>query len=284
MLNKSYKSYYIGVFVVCGVLLVLGGFFDFRLTNALYNPAPTWETLLAGLGGLPIYFALPMFSAMVIFSATYSNNIFKISKNKLLWKIVGFVGLVFSYAFLFLHAQMDFKAIFIGDDILAPIIITVTIGTVSTYLLYKSLKESTREKLYIITRFFIVYCIIAVVVALLLKEIFGRVRYEDILQGGTFTNWFNPTFFGGGSSFPSGHTTSGCGAFVLLLVPYIFSSQAKNKGIWFAVSIVIIILVGAGRILVGKHFLSDVTAAVAITLTIFIALSSWFDKRGLFKY
>lgn len=85
-----------------------------------------------------------------------------------------------------------------------------------------------------------------------LKNVFERVRPFDLLETGRFGQTF---FVDGGSSFPSGHAAHFWGLFLPLM--FLFP---KYK-IPF---LIVPVLIGLGRVVVGDHYLSDVLASVYI--------------------
>lgn len=99
-----------------------------------------------------------------------------------------------------------------------------------------------------------------VVLALVIAPIVGRPRppVADMLFGADHT-----------SSFPSGHVL-GASDFFLLLA-FLLASRIQKA--WFtasavAVAVVMIVAQAAGRIYLGYHYLSDVSASIALSMVI----------------
>ncbi|WP_430868251.1 phosphatase PAP2 family protein [Demequina aurantiaca] len=85
-------------------------------------------------------------------------------------------------------------------------------------------------------------------------------------------------------SFPSGHTT---GASTLVLVAgYLLWRRRRGKGwlaVWMLASVLIIGIVGASRLYLGYHFLSDVLAGAClgvVTLGLVVTASRLLDLRA----
>jgi membrane-associated phospholipid phosphatase len=97
-----------------------------------------------------------------------------------------------------------------------------------------------------------------------LKNAFGRLRPEEALAKGLD----DPGFFLHGNSFPSGHTAHFWG----LMLPIVFAYPRS----WLL--LLIPVLVSASRILVNDHYLSDVLAAVLISLCVTIAMRKLLDR------
>lgn len=108
----------------------------------------------------------------------------------------------------------------------------------------------------------------------LIKFIWGRPRFDDMISSGTLENfrpWYLP-FGPGGSSFPSGHTANAAGALILLMLCDLFPAWNRRKrlvqiGCWGYIA-----AMAAARILIGRHFLSDTLAASVIMGLIFYAI------------
>lgn len=84
-----------------------------------------------------------------------------------------------------------------------------------------------------------------------LKQVFGRLRPEQILSHGSWDHiWFS-----GGDSFPSGHNAFFWGLFLPLM--YLFPR-------WRIPLLIIPLFIALARIDTSFHFLSDVLASVAL--------------------
>lgn len=83
------------------------------------------------------------------------------------------------------------------------------------------------------------------------KNLFGRLRPFELLTSGAWEH----AWFAGGSSFPSGHTGFYFGLFLPLA--YLFPR-------WRWPLLVVPFFVAVARIAVNDHFLSDVTASMAL--------------------
>ena len=107
---------------------------------------------------------------------------------------------------------------------------------------------------------------VMIVIICIAKLSVNRTRFCDLdAARASFTPWYLPGM--GGSSFFSGHATMAAG---LLLYVRFVDTGIKKRGLFALVSLFFII-VSAGRISVGAHFLSDVSVAgiVAIATCLF---------------
>lgn len=144
--------------------------------------------------------------------------------------------------------------------------------------------------------------IIAILTATLSVEFFKLVirrnRYRSILllTGGDFETYFTPWYKRGTKivsdllisddrkSFPSGHAQSSTALLFLTLLPFYFKefNNKKAKLICFIVPPIYVLMVMFGRILVGAHYLSDVTCGVLIGSLLF-AVCFYIDQMLLKK-
>lgn len=93
------------------------------------------------------------------------------------------------------------------------------------------------------------------------KGLFGRLRPYELLESG---NW-DQIWFAGGSSFPSGHAGFYFGLFLPLA--WLFPR-------WRWPLLVIPFFIAAARVNENMHFLSDVTASMAVATLVTLALAT----------
>jgi len=85
-------------------------------------------------------------------------------------------------------------------------------------------------------------------------------------------------------SFPSGHTCSAGSVYALIMIPTLFGFKEKNKkgatlACWI-VPIVYTALVAVSRIMVGAHYMSDVTFGGTLAFVSFVIMWEIFICRG----
>ncbi|MBI1732890.1 MAG: phosphatase PAP2 family protein [Gammaproteobacteria bacterium] len=93
------------------------------------------------------------------------------------------------------------------------------------------------------------------------KNVFGRLRPFELLEAG---NWDQVWFVAGGNSFPSGHA----GYYFGLFLPLVYLFPRRR---WALLAIPFFI--AAARIIENLHFLSDVTASMAVAAVITAVLA-----------
>ena len=96
-----------------------------------------------------------------------------------------------------------------------------------------------------------------------IKHFWGRIRYTDLKSAADFTPWYSPGAAGTGDSFPSGHAAMA--AFSFLPFVYLKYTGSRLRYLAFALAAAFTAAVAFSRIVLGAHYLSDVTAGIAIT-------------------
>ncbi|MDQ6727642.1 MAG: phosphatase PAP2 family protein [Actinomycetota bacterium] len=81
----------------------------------------------------------------------------------------------------------------------------------------------------------------------------------------------------GGVSFPSGHAT-GAAALAIAVVVLLVAARARGRHVLIPVLLGYAAAVGAARMVVGVHYLSDVLAGLAVA-TVVVAGSGWMFTR-----
>lgn len=122
------------------------------------------------------------------------------------------------------------------------------------------------------------------VVINLLKTVWARTRFDDMLAAGSFadfTPWFRP-FGNGGSSFPSGHTAAACGVFALIFLCDALPAWNRRRTAVWAGCWAYVVLMAVSRMVIGRHYPSDTLAAMFVmTLLLFAVRSSRPYRRRL---
>jgi membrane-associated phospholipid phosphatase len=106
-----------------------------------------------------------------------------------------------------------------------------------------------------------------------MKDVWGRFRpYEiaDKVQGAHYTPWYHLNGVNGHKSFPSGHSQT---AWTALFLPFFVDrSNVKLQRIMVKATAGFGALMAISRVVIGAHFLSDVTVGSSVTiLTVFVA-------------
>ena len=120
-----------------------------------------------------------------------------------------------------------------------------------------------------------IYMVMNLALVNLLKWVWDRARFDDMLAAGdfsAFTSWLEP-FGNGGSSFPSGHTAAACGVFVLVLLCDVWPAWHRRRTVIWAACWAYVAGMAVSRLVMGRHFLSDTVAAAALMSALFLAMT-----------
>lgn len=250
------------------VLLILASFIDLKVSSALYSSS--FVGVVGGmLGKLPGW-GLALFACTTLFALAINKDRRDPFRIPLL--LIYPIGALLC-GFLMGHSIVDELAI----STFSKLLFCVSSGAGFTLIGIAISLKLTPENAENLRKwcFTALVCVgVVVVITLLIKYVWGRTRYADIINNnGTFTSWYQPQGHTGNTSFPSGHTAlAACGFLAVPLfrcLPHLKKYTACTFAGAFAYTAVIAVL----RIVGGFHFLSDVTVSVIIAYAV-IAVAS----------
>lgn len=105
-------------------------------------------------------------------------------------------------------------------------------------------------------------CVFTLISVSSLKTLWGRVRPRDVYAGGKFGFFWEPHFFSGNRSFPSGHTANAATLGALVF----FTDGKRARVILWLILAVWIGAVALSRVRGGAHFPTDVLFGAAFGL------------------
>lgn len=281
---------YISLSVLFVALMGIASVWDLDIARAVaslvegeYYSDNAFGVIFEVIGVAPIYIAV-ILACIVIFSE--ADTI----KGSLFWKILTVIaGMVMGW---YMYSTM---VGYIGDHIgnsalnegvVANILLALA-GVLTTgglYLLSLKLDRSIKRKLLVWAFVVLFAAIIGKVLVEVIKGMAGRMRYRAMWVEGDYagyTPWYEwvgkrkPTAeqvaMGMPSdiykSFPSGHTSAAMMSIVFGLIPHALGVQKKSTISWvWILSIAFPVLVALSRMVVGAHFLSDVTIGALTTV------------------
>ncbi len=272
MINKHYRYHYLAVLTISFILMGVGAFYDYEITEYLYNPDNFFAVFLAAFGSFPLYAFVPFFASCMI----------KRSKNS-------FPLFIFSLGTLFLSFVLP---MYVGIDImmdygqltrLDPYTTGVFAGILASlvYLCIRYAPKKNIRNALSLSAFSIMFLIGESIVIYGLKYVFGRDRYADIVTLSSefkYTPWYQPDFFSGGNSFPSGHVGAAMGITVILLFPFIFEIFKGKQTLMFVIAYGYAFTMALTRMMMGRHFLSDTMASIILMTFLFMILSSLYER------
>ena len=265
---KRYRAGVILIYVLAAAALVVAAFYDLKIDIAVNNTEDGFSNWLARTGEVPAW-ALPM-AAGALLAKCLTNPWLK--RLCALLSLAG-GGLLGDYLG---------KRLFLDDAFRRPFGVVFGVGTAVILLLFLRLltvPERLRKPLIALALAGLAACAAATLLVTGMKALWGRTRFREMeAPYEAFTAWFVVNGVNGHKSFPSGHTQSAATSYLLLCLPW-FSEKAK-KYAWacFLIPFLYTSAVAATRLVMGAHYLSDVTAGGVIGFTC-VLLSLWIYER-----
>ena len=252
--------------------MIVFTFYDYQITNYLFNPGTIFGKTFEVLGPTP----MPLF---VIFSSI--SLLFTAKFKKIQIKVLTYIGIVLALVYAFAMGIMTFKYSY-APYLFIPSIILFTLLSIFTIYLNIRIKKKENEQL-LRTHFFICLCIFMVSFSSLfgsdlIKCIFGRVRYINLTSVSDYYPWFHINKFDFNSSFPSGHASRSlsliCASFILF-----YFNKAKWSLLIEAISIAFALTVAYTRMLEGMHYPTDLITGLVITSLAYIISKNYLRKK-----
>lgn len=256
------------------ILMIIFAFYDLMITQAIFNPKSLYGMIFQIVGELPCSFTA-VCSAMILLiyrdREVKWKNILTIVLCSLLILIGSSMGVILSSSYVGIH-----------NPIIIILLMMIFIGL--AFLLVRIIPKDKVNVAKKIAFMGIILFFLSLLIFNGIKMSWGRMRYvlmdNPSIQ---FTPWYirqgftsNDAFM----SFPSGHAAQSSFMLMITLFPLLFE-RMKNKGTQLKiVSYIWIILVCISRVVMGKHFSSDVTMGFCVTFLLFILLKKFYlDKR-----
>ena len=230
----NYKKWMVWI-----IFFVIATIYDYEITNFLYNPNNMFANFFAYYAYIPIVLCLILY--------------FSYEKHK----YDTYLGAFFSFYSLYL---LFYGMTFSLRAILA-ICLSIPLYNIIKKVFYKF--TGYHESFYFYLKYMSIVIILSFVCVNLIKVVWGRLRYRDMLNASMFTPWYQIHFFSGNASFPSGHTMiASCSLCFLRLKDYIIIHMKQTTLKLIVYSFIISMIIS--RLMIGAHFLSDTLVAYAI--------------------
>lgn len=278
-MNKMLKVFFLG----CAVLILLGTFIDYQVTDALSGHFLPLARVTEVFGEIPYALCLSVaFAILFRFSKTKSK-----SRYLIFTVISGCLGVLFSWM-LFYGMFKYFNPT--GGNSHGTVsslmtVLSVLLGLILyiflVSIMYK-IPETNKVSWILVAKKMFLLSFSTLLFTNIIKMIVGRPRYWILdTLGSDFVPWFQINGFttiNANMSFVSGHTAN---AFVMIGFAFLFTKGSKNYNRLILLSLIWGSLVGAGRLFSGQHFLTDVTFGAVLTLMLFTVIDKLFDKKDI---
>lgn len=255
------KIKYVIIAAIVGLLMGIATFNDLAIAKSIYNEDMIWAHVFKIIGEFPIYLGL------LVFGITY----FHLTSKKSIKNILAVESFVSTFLLIFMPFRYLVKLNIISMGIIT--LLSVVLFYFLMRLSYK-IKKENYEKIKTVSLICFVGIIAQLSVIYLMKLMWSRVRFLELENYSSFTRWYIINWFeGNGTSFPSGHTSGATNIMYLTLFVPLFTDDKKKHYLTEGFCFLFIALTAVSRLVLGKHYLSDVTAAFAITYVLHIIVS-----------
>lgn len=271
---KQYKAYILFFYIFAAAAMVLAAFFDLQLDiqlNAPENPVALW---FRNTGEIPCRLICPLAGTVLFYTC-----------DKLWQKAAGALIALGGSAYLGYYIGKYFFV----DEYKTAFSLLWGVGFGVVALLAGSwiqIPESAKRPLRTLAVLGIAVMAIQLLTVEGLKYLWGRVRFRDLLAAGSysdFTPWYHINGINGNKSFPSGHTAGAGMSFLIMLLPCAFDKWKNKKALCFWAPFVYTCTVAFTRLMMGAHYLSDVTIGAVISFSIVLLAIRQFEKQSRIK-
>lgn len=269
-----------GILALALAGLVIGTFADLAIDQTLYDPSSMWAAFFAAFGPLPMFWAMSAAGFLLV----------EFSAHKKKW--VKILYLVCAFACFLTGVVYTDKQILevMNIDYLLGTVLSMPACWIPGWFFWHSIRNVSdldKKKILIIL---LIVSLGSFVVVQVSKRLWLRPRYISIVDYGTpFVPWYLP-HSGAASefaslyasdhdwfySFPSGHAASAACILTWLLIPAV---NKKWKFSWTGIACLAwMLLTIISRMVLGKHFLSDVSMGTIIStvLMLLCVLYVWY--------
>lgn len=256
-------------FVTLGLVLFCAGMaaaavWDLDISKALYHPGNPVAVAMECFGYYPLY-TMPVALLLIMAACTQERT----------RRILCYMGATLGGLVLAANSTMELiaRGAALPRAALLSAGVWVLLATAWRMLLRNC--EKSLNRLNFVFRWGTGYAAACLLVINILKGIWNRTRFDDMLAAGSFdafTPWLRP-FGNGGTSFPSGHTAAACAVLVLVLLCDVFVSWKPRRTAVWGVCWLYIAGMALTRIVMGRHFLSDTLMAAAVCTTLFLLMT-----------
>lgn len=259
---KDRKSEIVFVVGICITLLIFFTFYDLNIAQWVYRPDSTFGWFFQAFGEVPAFLFASLSSAYMI---TQKDPIMKQKRRRT----------VLSYGFVLLFSTfLGIKTIFdyLGIHSYLLLAICIIIWLLLSFEIVKIVPYDAHPQARKFAKIVVRTYVIMLVILCSSKVIWGRMRFlfmEDALT--QFTPWYVLQPFASSNvhmSFPSGHSAQGAMMLCAILLPYVFERCRRWNWVCYLIGYGWPICVMVSRMVMGRHFGSDVIVGFLLTYTI----------------
>lgn len=265
---RKYLPEIVTFYVLALAALIVSSFFDLKIDIAVNDTSNFVANWFAQTGEMPA--SVFSFIALAFIAKCADKKWLKTLAALISLGAGGYFGSWFSDR---LFEDNEFQTGF-------GILFGVGTAAVALFVMhFISLPENIRKPLFVLS--IVALCALGVQTGLisLMKGLWGRVRFRDLDETySQFTAWYVINGNTGNHSFPSGHTGSAGMSYAMMFLPFVSEKCRKNKFWCFLIPFAYTTTVALTRLVMGAHYLSDVTVGGIIAFTCVIVGIAVFEK------
>lgn len=261
------KKKHFGILICFVILLTIFTFKDLEISKHLVNDKSVFSLIFEVIGILPVYVGIILFGVTMF-------NLVKKDFMKILSILITFVG-----SLLLVLISSSYIIHFNGLIIFGLSILSIILCFMFLFFSKKINKEFYQKSIPFVCTYFATCCL-ATAVVFTIKTFVGRVRFEDLNSDfSNFTRWYVVNGITGNYSFPSGHVCSASTILCLNNLPKCFSFNKKQKIILYIFTSLHILITAFTRVVLGRHYASDVLMAFGIVYLVKEISTTMFFKH-----
>ena len=273
MFGYIYKKDAAAIAAILAFCLLVGSFFDYQISSALFNSSSLFGRFIEAAGELPFELTASIAGVMLVRAVRPDSRGSK-------WLAV--LGILVNVG---LAGYEIIGSLRVGGKLIAvQLVLTFVLVIVANLIVYRLTRTTEPDEL---TRWALMVLAVWIAQAIILNAIVKplwsrpRMRVIEVTPGLNFQPWWvigNPDKWAyiaagvikdGFKSFASGHTAHAAIGLMLAGLPTVaFKEKPSRRRVVFWTAAVVAALVAFGRIVIGAHFLSDVSCGFALVLAL----------------
>ena len=273
MFGYIYKKDAAAIAVILALCLGVGSFFDYQISSALFNIGSMYGRLIEAAGELPFELTASVAGVMLVRAVRPDSRGSK-------WLAV--LGILVNVG---LAGYEIVSSLRVGGKLIAvQLVLTFVLVIAANFIVYRLTRDTAPDELMRWALMVLaVWAAQAIILNVIVKPLWSRPRMRviEVTQGLEFQPWWvigNPDKWAyiaagvvkdGFKSFASGHTAHAAIGLMLAGLPATaFKEKPSRRRVVFWTAAVVAALVAFGRIVIGAHFLSDVSCGFALVLAL----------------
>lgn len=252
--------------------MIVGAFFDYQISEFLFDPQSIFGMIFASYGQLP---------AMLCFSVS-GLLLLRVKKPTRLSCLLCYTGFILLTLMAVLGITLDPMLYIPKMPLFLSFLIAVFLVILTDRLIWKLSQSADHSHIKIVILVLLGSMLTEIILINIIKIPWARPRMRMIAvqPQAAFQPWWvigsemkdHLLALGVAAeefkSFPSGHTGNAACALLLCILPLFCQRHQSKVNVLFTIGVIFTIIVAFSRIVMGAHFLSDVTVGMSVTFII----------------